>query len=289
MRGRILWIVYGVVVLLMMWVGFDFYRAYTSSAAVAPLRLALDEPSPPSREVRHPFSYYAVIGERHLFCRDCLGEDATSSPGQATPEPPEEGPLAGKLRLLGTAVAQDGEDYAVLEHVPTREQRLCKVGDAAKGIEIVEIKPNSVTVRYGARLETISYVPEEAPPRPTGQRRPGAGARELPGEGYSGRAISRDEMAKCAETMDSLLTGAGAEVFAKDGEPYGVRVARVDVRSCLGQMGLRSGDIILSVNEKAVTSIEDAADAFAALAGQQGSNVRVDRNGWARSLNVEIR
>lgn len=281
-------IIYAVVLLLMVWIGFDFYETYTSSATTEPPQLALEEVSPSSPEPRRPFAHYAVIGERNPFCRECADGGAESSTGAPTDSQPQDGTLAGKLRLRGTAIAQNGESYVVLEHVATRVQELYKTGDVAEEAEIIKIEPNQVTVRYGEKVEVLAYIPEEPPERAAAQQQPQTPAQRRPRGGYFGRTISRDDVGRCAQTIDSLLASAGAEAFAKSGEPYGVRLARVDVRSCLGRLGLRSGDIILSVNDQAVTSISDAADAVAGLADAQSSRFRVDRNGWPRSFNIQI-
>jgi len=192
------------------------------------------------------------------------------------------------VRLLGTAIAQTGQDYAVLEELSTREQYLCKVGDVVEGIEVIKIARNQVTTRYGEKVEALSYVPEEAS-QPAVPRQPPQGrAGQRPKPGYFGRTISEDEVLTCAQTIDSLLASAGAEELTKNGEPYGVRLARVDVRSCLGRMGLRGGDIILSIYDRTVTSVSDAADAIASLSNVDSCRFRVDRNGWPRSFDLRI-
>ena len=284
-RRQIPLIIYAVVVLLIAWIALDFHKTYTSSVIMEPPRLTPDMATPVPQQPRHPLAYYAVIGGQDLFCRECSERGATPSAAPSASSQPQEGALAGKLRLLGTAIALNGENYAVLEHLPSREQRLYKTGDAADEFEIIRIEPSQVTVRYGAKEETLVYIPEEPPRRSVAQQLP-----KVPPSkpGYFGRAITRDEVVKCSETIDALLSSVGAEAFAKNGEPYGVRLARVDVRSCLGRMGLRSGDIVLSVNERTVTSITDAADAFASLGNAQSCRFRVDRNGWPRSFNLMI-
>jgi serine protease Do/serine protease DegQ len=85
--------------------------------------------------------------------------------------------------------------------------------------------------------------------------------------------------------VDARLEGVRFErVLDRDGTPR-IRISAVQSRSLAGRAGLREGDVILSVNRREVTRLEDLA--AAAEGGRGGLLLNVQRGTSAFFLMLQ--
>lgn len=81
---------------------------------------------------------------------------------------------------------------------------------------------------------------------------------------------------------------AGLGIVMSDNTRGGVLITRVLPGSPAGRIGLRSGDRILSVGGKPVSTYREVVKQIASYKANSEVQIRVDRNGWTNNLTVNL-
>jgi len=74
-----------------------------------------------------------------------------------------------------------------------------------------------------------------------------------------------------------------------DGQPNGLRLGAVAPGNPLARMGLKTGDVVKTLNDEEITGPEKAEEFLQALAGGGDFTILVERRGQLRNLNVNIK
>ena len=74
----------------------------------------------------------------------------------------------------------------------------------------------------------------------------------------------------------------------QDDQPAGFRISRVQPRSVLRKIGLRSRDVIVGVNDQEITSPEQAVEFFQTLAEGGDVTIKIKRRRRSRQIKLSI-
>jgi len=220
-----------------------------------------------------PLEDYSIITERNLF----------GGLGSETPLPEEavslEGiPAAEKslgLKLMGTVAGDDAAtSFAIIDNETTHKQELYQEGDKAGDVLIKKILRNKVIVDAGRGEELLALELEETgkkvdfsqAPQPPGRER-GPASRQNP------YLFERAEVEAALGNVDQVIQELSISPFMRSGRPAGFRIGKLPRDSILIAMGLRTGDLIIGVNDQAITSPEQAAEFLQRL--KQGGDVTI--------------
>lgn len=270
------------------------YCCAVSVNSLVALWLALPPPSlqheqtqgaPPAPRVL-PLSSYAVIYNRDIF-------HAVKASAQTTGVIPTG---QGPLRLLGTAVRNHGEAFAIIEDHTTQLQGLYRKGQTiAPGVTLVQVEWDRAIIEREGRRETLLLPTEPASPGAARGVKVSAPSLDTPAAGVSQVApdtfhIARQEVERAMANLNDIFTQVRAVPYTTpDGVPQGFRLFSIKVDSLIDRLGFKDGDIVQRVNGVEVT---DPGTAFALLQDLRGSSqVRVDvlRNHQPVTLSYEIR
>lgn len=86
----------------------------------------------------------------------------------------------------------------------------------------------------------------------------------------------------------SELRGASVRLRQRDGEPVGLELSGVAPGGPLARIGLRNGDVLVSVNGITVHDADGAVDALTRLRAESDFRVRILRGGAARTLTYRV-
>ncbi|MBN1635753.1 MAG: PDZ domain-containing protein, partial [Deltaproteobacteria bacterium] len=95
-------------------------------------------------------------------------------------------------------------------------------------------------------------------------------------------------MSDIMSNLDEYIGKARVIPYFKGGEPYGFRVSNVDKESIIYELGVRSGDILRSVNSIPIRSPEDAFKAYQDLQNDPSVEVEIERGGQPTTLTVPL-
>lgn len=222
-------------------------------------------------KVKEPLSSYDIILRRNVFGQQ----------GNETVEKKQETTQASNLdlRLVGTRIGSDGGSFAILENTKTKEQDVFELNEMIfEQGKLMEVMPETVKVEFQGRLETLallegeSGLSEESPVQTDGDT----------------IVVSEEELSKELANLPRLLSQARAVPFFRNGQSIGMRLFAIRRGSLYEKVGLKNGDILLSINDNSLSDPTQALKLFEELKNQEQLAVKVERNGKEKSLNYSI-
>jgi general secretion pathway protein C len=222
-----------------------------------------------------PLVSYDIIKERKL-----LGSITTTPQGQLTGDDRDRPIAALGLLLKGTIAGSDLYSRAIIEE--NGKQQIYKIGDSVSGASIIGIFRNKVILAMNGQEQML--VPEEK----SDKKGPKGGPPSGPAIPMANMAGGGD-MSSAMQNMEQLLGNARVVPYYKGGEPYGFRVTNVENSSPLFGLGVRSGDVIKSVNGSPVKTSEDAMKLYQNMQNVSSANIELERHGVTTSVNIPLR
>jgi general secretion pathway protein C len=212
-------------------------------------------------------------------------DSATGSllPDPGTPAPSSPASLSGCADVHVLAIAADEDparSLALLRMDSEREPQLRGVGG-----EVVTIDPVGVLLeRAGVRC--VAWIFSRAAP-PAAPAPPPRGG--ITSQGATSFAVDRG-------TRDALLDGAGDWMKSVSVRPekvgddmVGIRVVALKSGSPLEGLGIRSGDVLKSVNGFPLTTPERLLEALARLRTAEHLSLALQRGGQGLQLDYDVR
>jgi len=183
------------------------------------------------------------------------------------------------LTLKGTIAGPKEVARAIIEE--KREQKSYKIGDEIKGAAILAIYRNKVIMDVNGQEQMLVVEEAKAGPSATPRRTPlSAPARpDVPGPAG---------MTSIMKNLDQYIGSARVVPYFKGGEPYGFRVSNLKEDTLVYELGVRSGDIIRSVNGNPIRTPEDAFSMYQELQNQSSVEVELERAGETTTLTMPL-
>ena len=199
---------------------------------------------------------------------------------------------ASSLKLIGTAVTRDPDgSVAVIEDLKNRNQWLFHEGDRAGSILIKSIRRDHIVIDAGNGDETVrirSYLATAAPAAPPVR----------PISGPSAMSINRVSSRERHKVIDRAVAEAAfadpesvldqvdimpARFFNRE---VGFRIAAFEPGSIFSKMGLRSGDLLLAINDREIAGPEEAKSLFETL--REGGDIDLTVRRRARTYHINL-
>ena len=145
---------------------------------------------------------------------------------------------------------------------------------------IVEIAQGRVTLeRDGGRIEILTF--SEAPPEESSGREPSVASNTV--------KASAETIRQLEESPQLLLaTGRASRHKNPEGEVDGVRLMSLRSTSLGRKIGLKSGDIVHSVEGRSVGSPDEVLEALSNAAGHSSFEIEITRRRVQRTIQVEV-
>lgn len=218
---------------------------------------------------------YDVIVERDLL------QVGKSSPSART-APVEKDvvrPIAEMgLTLKGTITGPKEIARAIIEE--KREQKSYKIGDEVKGAVVLAIYRNKVIMDVNGQEQMLVVEEAQSKASPTSRSTPPAAPRPA-APGTSG-------ITSIMKNLDKYIGSARVVPYFKGGEPYGFRVSNLKEGTMVYDLGVRSGDIIRSVNGVPIRTPEDAFNAYQEMQNEASVEVELERKGESTTITVPL-
>ncbi|WP_029520885.1 type II secretion system protein GspC [Persephonella sp. IF05-L8] len=220
----------------------------------------------------------------YLFARhisDTTGEETVSSKTRVS-----------NIKLVGI-ISSDKEKIAFFKS--GNDLLFVKEGQKIAGYTLKEIGKFSVILEKNGRNIKLSIEPEKSNFSTTntiqaGKTSPVSQFKNLPIR-YNGDTIQVDKRFIEEKTADigTILKDVMIVPVVKNNETVGYRFKYIGPNSILYKLGLRSGDLIISINDMPVKTAEDAFKLYNMLRNETNIKVVVERNNRRKVLNYEIR
>ncbi len=172
-------------------------------------------------------------------------------------------------KLLGTLSSSLRERSVATLLLPTGRAVSVWEGDQVLGAEIVEIARNAITLRREGLLEELSMHPVAAIPSI-------AFVTPITAQDY---AVSRTEVMTRLGDLYSISKEVRVMPAFRDGQPIGFRFAGLAPDSVVAKLGLKTGDVIRSINGQPLDSMQRVLGLAAALDHTPEVLVQLEREG----------
>lgn len=273
-----------------------------TALALKPTAAAPHAGTKPSSQPK-PFAYYEAISQRDLFQTP---KEAASAPAAIALEDLK--PTELKLKLWGTITGEDGMRRAVIADQSKRQQSLFRVGDEVANAKIKMILREKVILSVNGENQILEI---EKPAK--------AGAPSTPSMARSmARAIvQQDEPPEEPDTLDEAppepdaIPAPAAPMIRlrlsqlgpisdnpEDWSDYaavvpykgsdganGLLFNRITPSSPLRRLGIRNGDVLLSLNGQPVGTIGDIVGSLKEASAGQEFSLNIKRSGRERQLD----
>jgi general secretion pathway protein C len=188
-----------------------------------------------------------------------------------------------KIDLLGTAVGDEQDGFAVIEEGREKKQGLYKVGDSVQGATVKRILRGKVVLRVNDKDEILTMKEEPA----------SSGEPEYPSRPAAGRettvVVKRSEVNESLKNVHQLLSQARIRPHFRDGVAAGLAISNIKPRSIFARMGLQNGDIVQGLNGRNIQSPDDVMEVYQRLKSGSRVTVQVLRNGEEKIINYQFR
>ncbi len=274
-------------------IGQTLVLSELSATQPAAFRKAEAQKKVPARPVP-PLRAYAAISSENVFNSASAPEQERDTAEQEEAEEPmEETEL--EVLLLGTAVGPPDDTFAVIQDKTSREQALYRVGDTVQEeARIVDVSRCRVVLNRDGSREILECIePDERTPRRarravrrTAGPSKGKGIRRIERNRYR---IDRERVQSALANVNRLMTQARVVPSLRGGENQGWKIFAIRPNSIFREIGLRNGDVVQSVNGRALRTPTKAFQAFRELRDARNLEVEILRRNRQVTLNYEIR
>ena len=248
-------------------------------------------------DISRPLDDYRMIWQRNLFN---VSNQKPPAPVKAIPI--EKISLASKklgLKLVGTVVADDAnQSLAIIESSKNREQNAFREGDQIGKVRIKKIQRNKVIITTEKGDELLTLDPERIAKNDSASSSPGTvDSQSYPLEQDVGRqsqirsshfSVQRKFVTRFLGDPEEFLQNMEVSPYTEDDQPAGFQITGITPNNALGKMGLIDGDVIMAINQEAITSPQQAADFLRKLMEGGKIEIRVKRNRSQRLVRLNI-
>ncbi len=267
-------------VTLVIFSGVDLFYSFVSvQLTQIPNRRRTVQKSEVTRQrAKRPLSHYQPILENNLF-------NVKIRPSQQEEvQPPKIDveslkPTELELVLWGTITGSPGNSYAIIaEKGRVRgqgQQDLYRPGDTIKDAVIKRVLRGKVVLGVDGTDEVLT-ISERATRRTR--------AKPLARPVRQRRTLRRSTIEKTLQNLDQV---AGQATI--NPHPEGLQLSGIRSRSIFRRMGLRNGDIITSVNDKTIRSVDDLLGIYRDVSQGSKFTLELKRGSRSRSIQYQIR
>jgi len=184
--------------------------------------------------------------------------------------------------LRGTVVVEKGKGFAFLEKKGEKKLRVLKNGESIEEFVLVKVFPDHVILAKGNQSFILRLF--EGDER---KRRGGNSTRySEPSSNLSHRILR----VRRKEVLREFSSGKFLKQIGitPSENPKGIKVLFVKRGSFIQKLGIRRGDIIISINDIQIRTLEDSFAAFERLKSSDSITITLLRNGKKLKLQYEI-
>ncbi|MBI3928605.1 MAG: PDZ domain-containing protein [Armatimonadetes bacterium] len=234
--------------------------------------------------------------------RTALQTSATVQPPPTSPAGDETGdespagepapPALSQLRLKGT-VAGGGLAMAIIES--GGETRGVGLGEEVAGYTVIDVGPFSAQLQRDGQVQTLTMEFDSSaaspPPPPVVRNAPVVvppAATPAPEDIQEAARLSMDALRSMLDNPESYAGKMRLTPVQREGDTYGMLLQFTAGDNPLAKLGLRHGDIVLSLNGKPLRSPEDLNKAYMTLRNSPALTFQVERNGQQVPVTVTL-
>ncbi len=190
----------------------------------------------------------------------------------------------GNLSLVGTIIINN-EKYALIN--VGDNPKIVKIGNSISGYSVKDIGKYYVVLSKNGKIYKLTVKVDVASSKYTSRR----SYQRIKSSSTDTITYKLDRRYVEEQTSDigKILKDVFVVPVVRNGETVGFKFRYVKPGSLLYKYGLRSGDLILSVNDRPVRTVEEAFKIYNILRNESIVKVEVERRGKRKTIIYEIK
>ena len=199
------------------------------------------------------------------------------------------------LKLWGTVEGPDEKAFAIIEDGRTRVQNLYHIGDTIQQANVKKIVRNKVVLNVKGtdeilEMEDLSNGKGKGRTRsPSGRSRRYGKPQRNSSSKTQQMTINRSKINNAVQNINELMKQARIRPHFSKGVSDGIRISGIRRGSIFSEIGLKSGDIISSVNGKKIESVDDALTLYSSFKSNSKVDLQLKRRGINRTIRYNIK
>jgi general secretion pathway protein C len=207
--------------------------------------------------------------------------------------------------LLATLIAKGDDRWslATIRFKSNQMTRIVAMGSTLDDAEIVKVEEKRVTFKKGSQTGYIELIPGAAkrpaapaqppppgkPPAPSGNAWQDALNRGVRMLGPNKYEIDRSLVNEFIANANVASQDAAIFPHTRDGKADGYRLGRVRPGGIFARLGLRSGDVVNSINNISISSPDKLLNLYTQLPGANHMTIGITRYGKPESIDYSIK
>jgi len=238
-----------------------------------------------------PYAAYQAIARRDLFKTP---KNEIPSPAGLDIEALK--PTELKLKLWGTITGEDGLTRAVIEDQTKKEQAFFRAGENVASAKIKLILREKVILSVKGEDQILEIE------RPTGLGGPAFSPRVGPSVNRPPSApqqaarqarprsirMKLDRLGTISDNPEDWIKDATAAPFVSDNGENGLMINRITPSSPLRRLGIRNGDVVVSINDQPVGELGDIFEALMEVSEGEALSLNFKRRGRERQIDFQF-
>lgn len=242
------------------------------------------------KEPEKTVAYYEDIKKRNIFNSSAKGE---IPPRVASSK--METLSSSSLRLIGTVAGSDSIAYAVFEDPSTKKQVLFKVGDDVFNVgKLIKVERRKAFIQQDGTVELVAM-----PIETWGKNIKGSdalltavGEKSQDSTSQQGKqqssVIEEKDVSMAMNSPHTLLSQMRIVPNLSEGKPDGFRLVSVAPGSLVEKIGLKSGDIIKSINGMELNTMDQIYETLQNLKSEKFISIDIIRENRRITLNYRV-
>ncbi|MFZ5563443.1 MAG: type II secretion system protein GspC [Thermodesulfobacteriota bacterium] len=278
---------------LTVYFGVDLFYAVAAgrlnSAALVVPSSGRGTATPPRPVSKRPLSAYTAIASRNVFK---AVPSAAVAQSVINVDNLKKTDLA--LKLMGTISGLGEKSCAIIERTRERQQGLYKAGDTVESATVKHILRKKVVLTLNGVDEVLEMTEESITDgaRPGGLPpvRRGGPAERVTEKAASVRnvTLNRSEVEGAFNNVNDLMQSVRIRPHFTDGKPDGLSLDSVAPESIFQEMGLQSKDVIVGVNGKKISTVDDCMEVYKSLSEASAVVLEVNRDGQRELIHYNV-
>ena len=228
---------------------------------------------------------------------DVSGPTITGPTTTQGPNPRPGAPNATILPELTGTLAGQGQSLAVLQ--VGQETQVVGVGEEWMGFKVLEVGAFQARLRDARNQEYTVSMPlakgddTPAPPIPltpfnnnngNGNGNNSPPSAPAPGQPYTTSRELRDDLDNKGQWIRNILV----QPVVREGESVGVQINYSNTNNPFNRLGIQTGDVVLSLNNKPARGVEDVTNLLMELRNSTTLNFQIERGGQQVPITVTL-
>ena len=199
-------------------------------------------------------------------------------------------PLAENLKeyqLIGTIVTSEGKNWAVIENMKDRQQKMYTLGDPIKDARIKQILRNNVVINNGKedRMLSIDYKI---------RTRIQGSTFATEGKGLDSEKVippiplSRTKVENAMSDFNKILQQARIRPYEHKGKSVGMQVSQIQDQSFLQTLRLKDGDVLIKTEHADLNTPQGLYHLFQEIKDNDLLELHIQRGGQDMALRYEL-